>query len=138
VKIGELAARTGVTIDTIRFYERRGVLPAAARRPSGYRDYPDSTVARIQMARDLQQLGFSLDEIIDALRAHEAGGVTCASELWRLTAVLDRIDARIADLRRTRRAVVATIADCSAGQCRFAPVASAAVADRSQPARSAR
>jgi MerR family transcriptional regulator, copper efflux regulator len=138
VKIGEVAARAGVTIDTIRFYERRGVLPAAARRPSGYRDYPDSTVARIRMARDLQQLGFSLDEIIDALRAHDAGGVTCASELWRLGAVLDRIDARIADLRRTRRAVVATIADCSAGQCRFAPVASAAGAGRSQAAGSAR
>jgi DNA-binding transcriptional MerR regulator len=122
VKIGELALRSGVTIDTVRFYERRGVLPAPQRRPSGYREYPDSTVARIRMARDLQQLGLSLDEIIDALRAHDAGDVSCASELWRLAAVLERIDARIAELRRTRRAVAATMADCHAGHCRFATV----------------
>jgi DNA-binding transcriptional MerR regulator len=130
MKIGEVATRSGVTIDTIRFYERRGVLPTPARRPSGYREYPDSTVGRIRMARDLQQLGFSLDEVIDALGAHDAGGATCESELWRLGAVLDRIDARIAELRRTRRAVSATIADCRAGQCRFAPVASPAGADQ--------
>jgi DNA-binding transcriptional MerR regulator len=119
VKIGELAANAGVTIDTIRFYERRGVLPAPQRRPSGYREYPLETVTRIRMARDLQHLGFSLDEIIDALRAHDAGDVTCESELWRLEAVLERIDARIAELRHTRRAVTSTIAECRNGRCRF-------------------
>jgi DNA-binding transcriptional MerR regulator len=119
MKIGEVAADAEVTVDTIRFYERRGVLPVPQRRPSGYRDYPPSTVERIRTARALQQLGFALDEVIDALRAHDSGTATCDSEMWRLEAVVDRIDAKIAELRRTRRTIIATMADCRAGRCRF-------------------
>jgi DNA-binding transcriptional MerR regulator len=119
MKIGEAAAEADVSVDTVRFYERRGVLPAPQRRPSGYRDYPMSTVERIRLARALQRLGFTLDEVVDALRAHDSGTATCATELWRLEAVVERIDARIAELRRTRRAVTGTIAECRAGRCRF-------------------
>lgn len=119
VKIGEVAAQADVSVDTVRFYERRGVLPAPGRRPSGYREYAASTVERIKMARNLQRLGFTLDEIIDALHAHDRGTATCESELWRLEAVVDRIDAKISELRRTRRAITAAISDCHAGNCRF-------------------
>jgi DNA-binding transcriptional MerR regulator len=121
MKIGQVAAEADVSVDTVRFYERRGVLPAPQRRPSGYREYQAATVERIRMARALQHLGFTLDEVIDALRAHDSGDATCDSELWRLQAVVDRIDDKIAELRRTRRAVTATIAECSAGRCRFSP-----------------
>jgi DNA-binding transcriptional MerR regulator len=120
MKIGAVAAEADVRIDTVRFYERRGVLPPPGRRPSGYREYPQSTVDRIRTARALQQLGLTLDEVIDALRAHDSGTATCEGELWRLEAVVDRIDAKIADLRRTRTAITDTIADCRAGNCRFA------------------
>jgi DNA-binding transcriptional MerR regulator len=119
VRIGQVAADAGVSVDTVRFYERRGLLPAPRRRPSGYREYPSSTVERIRMARILQNLGLTLDEIVDALAAHDAGTATCDSERWRLTAVLDRIDGRIADLRSTRRLVAATLRDCDAGRCRL-------------------
>jgi DNA-binding transcriptional MerR regulator len=78
-------------------------------------------VERIRLARELQQLGFTLDEIIDALHAHDNGQTGEAGQLWRFEAVVDRIDARIAELRRTRRAVVDTIAECRAGRCRFKP-----------------
>jgi hypothetical protein len=54
------------------------------------------------------------------LRAHDAGTATCDSERWRLEAVLDRIDAAIAELRQTRHLVTTTMADCQAGQCRLA------------------
>ena len=121
MKIGQVAADADVTVDTVRFYERRGVLPPPERRPSGYREYTPAAVERIRMARTLQQLGFTLDEIIDALRAHDAGETSEASQLWRLEAVVDRIDAKIAELRRTRRAITSTIADCRAGRCRFQP-----------------
>jgi DNA-binding transcriptional MerR regulator len=121
VKIGQVAADAEVTIDTVRFYERRGVLPPPQRRPSGYRDYPAAAVERIRMARALQQLGLTLDEIIEALHDHDAGTATCDNQLWRMEAVLDRIDAKIADLRRTRRAVTRTLAECRAGRCRFNP-----------------
>ena len=76
MKIGELARRAEVTIDTIRFYERRGVLPPAPRRPSGHREYNDAAVERIRLARKMQSVGLSLDEIIDALAAHDTGQAT--------------------------------------------------------------
>jgi DNA-binding transcriptional MerR regulator len=119
MKIGQIAAQADVSVDTVRFYERRGVLPTPRRRPSGYREYPASTVERIRMARTLQRLGLTLDEIIDALHAHDRGTATCESELWRLEAVVDRIDAKISELRRTRRNITAAISDCQAGNCRF-------------------
>lgn len=120
MKIGEVATGADVSVDTVRFYERRGLLPTPRRRPSGYREYPPSTVERIRMARTLQHLGFTLDEIIDMLHAHDTGTATCDSERWRLETVLDRIDTRIAELRSTRRLVTTTIEECRTGRCRFA------------------
>jgi DNA-binding transcriptional MerR regulator len=120
MKIGQVATAAEVSVDTVRFYERRGVLPEPRRRPSGYREYSSSSVERIRMAKLLQQLGFTLEEIIDCLHAHDAGNATCEGEMWRLDAVLGRIDARIAELRRTRRLVTSTMDECRSGQCRFA------------------
>jgi DNA-binding transcriptional MerR regulator len=119
MKIGQVATDADVTVDTVRFYERRGVLPPPERRPSGYREYTPAAVERIRMARSLQQLGFTLDEIIDALRAHDAGQTSEEDQLWRMEAVVGRIDAKIANLRRTRRAITQTLAECRAGRCRF-------------------
>src|SRR6266516_4376669 len=102
VKIGQVAREAGVSIDTIRFYERRGVLPAPERRPSGYRMFTEAAVQRIRTARSLQSLGFTLDEVIDALRAHDAGGATCDSQRQCLEALVDLIDAK-SDLLRLPR-----------------------------------
>ena len=94
MKIGQVAADAGITVDTVRFYERRGVLPAPTRRSSGYREYTPSTVERIRMARALQTLGFTLDEVIEALGAHDSGRrpapASCGG--WRrcLTALMPR------------------------------------------------
>jgi len=119
MKIGQVAQEAGVSVDTVRFYERRGVLPVAQRKPSGYRMFTESTVERIRMAKALQDVGFTLEEVIDALHSHDAGGATCESERWRLEAVVDRIDARIAELNRVRRNALASLADCRAGRCRL-------------------
>jgi DNA-binding transcriptional MerR regulator len=119
VKIGQVADRSGVSVDTVRFYERRGVLPRAQRRPSGYREFDASTVERIRMAKALQELGFTLDEIVDALHAHDAGGATCASERPRLEAVVDRLDAKIAELREARTLAARTLDECRSGRCRL-------------------
>lgn len=120
MNIGELARSADVNIDTIRFYERRGVLPRPDRRPSGYRVYTNATVVRLRLARALQSLGFTLDEIIDALHASDRGGATCETERWRLEAVVGRLDAKISELRRMRREAVEVLDECAAGQCRFA------------------
>jgi len=81
MKIGQVAAEAEVTVDTVRFYERRAVLPPSQRRPSGYREYTSAAVEHIRLTRGLQQPGFTLDEIIDALRAHDAGETTEAGHL---------------------------------------------------------
>lgn len=121
MKIGQVAVEAEVSVDAVRFYERHGVLPTPSRRPSGYREYDASTVQGLRMVRALQQLGFTLEEIIDALRAHDSGTATCAGELSRMEAVVDRIDAKIDELRRTRRSVIAAIEECRTGRCRFMP-----------------
>src|SRR5689334_591855 len=120
MNIGELARSAEVNIDTVRFYERRGVLPSPDRRPSGYRVYSEATVQRLRLARSLQSLGFTLDEIVGAFHASDSGDATCESERWRLEAVLKRLDAKISDLRRTRSELVQALAECEAGSCRFA------------------
>jgi len=121
MKIGQVAADADVTVDTVRFDERRGVLPPPDRRPSGYREYTADAVQRIRMARELQQLGLTLDEVVDALHAHDGGLDGEESQLWRREAVLGRINAKIADLEHTRRTITDTLAECRAGRCRFNP-----------------
>src|SRR4051794_24576399 len=103
MKIGQVADEAGVSVDTVRFYERRGVLPTPDRLASGYRTYAPSTVERIRLARRLQALGLTLDEVIDALHVTDRGGATCASERWRLEGVLERIETKIAELQAVRR-----------------------------------
>ena len=113
-----------MTVDTVRFYERVGVLPAPARTESGYRDYLPDTVERIRLTRELQRIGFTLGDAVDALAAHDAGGATCESERWRLQAVLDRVDAQLAELSALRGRIVDAQAACDAGRCRFRSAAS--------------
>lgn len=119
MKIGEVAQQAGVSVDTVRFYERRGVLPAAQRRPSGYRVFSESAVDRIRTAKVLQDMGLTLDEVIDALHAHDTGDATCDSERWRLEAVVDRVDAKIAELELVRRKTLTILEECRAGRCRL-------------------
>jgi DNA-binding transcriptional MerR regulator len=130
MKIGELAQRSGVSIDAVRYYERRGVLPRAERTASGYRVFDDETVARLDLVRQLQDLGFTLDEVVDALQAHDRGAATCASERWRLELVGDRIDRKVKALQRTRRMIRATLAACDDGCCRLSTVAAQGASDQ--------
>ena len=117
MRIGEVARQAGVSVDTVRFYERVGVLPQAARTASGYRDYAPGTVDRIELTRELQAIGFTLADAVDALAAHDAGGATCDSERWRLEAVLSRVDAKLAELTALRGRIVDARDACVAGRC---------------------
>jgi DNA-binding transcriptional MerR regulator len=117
MKIGQVAGQAGVTVDTVRFYERVGVLPAPARTESGYREYELDTIERIQLTRELQAIGFTLNDTVGALAAHDAGGATCESERWRLDAVLARVDDKIAELTALRGRIVETQDACDRGRC---------------------
>ena len=117
MKIGEVAKQVGVSVDTVRYYERVGVLPPPDRRPSGYREYAPAILDRLRLARELQAIGFTLAEVVDALAAHDAGDATCGSERWRLDVVLQRVDARIAELRALRGRIGEARDACEAGAC---------------------
>jgi DNA-binding transcriptional MerR regulator len=117
LKIGAVAKQAGVSVDTVRYYERRGLLPPAERLPSGYRLYSEAAVDTITLARRLQSLGMTLDEVADALRAHDGGEASCESERWRLVAVSDRTKARIAELTTLQSSIEAVLARCEAGCC---------------------
>ncbi len=121
LKIGELAREAGVSVDTIRFYERRGLLPPPDRRPSGYRVYSAAAAERIRMAKFLQTLGFSLDEIALTLGQIDAGMMSKRHGQAKLTAVLERVERRIDDLKRVRSSIRKVIADCQSGKCQWDP-----------------
>ena len=110
--IGRLAKQAAVGIDTVRFYERRGLLPEPSRTAAGYRLYSDETVARIRFIRRAKSLGFNLDEIGNLLELHDRGGQKSAVK--QLTQrKLEQIDAKIADLSRIRDVLRELEGECS-------------------------
>jgi len=112
LRIGQVAQAAGVNIETIRFYERCGLLADPGRSESGYRAYPPETVGRVRFIKRAQQLGFTLREIggLLALRIDETA--TCEQVRAQAEAKLAEIDAKIADLRRIRAALAALAAAC--------------------------
>lgn len=98
MRIGELARRAGVSPDTLRFYEARGLI-AADRRSNGYRDYPTGELARLALIRQAKALGFSLAEI--GVLLDQIGGEP-AEVAALLQPKLDEIDARIAAMTSLR------------------------------------
>ncbi|HVW29225.1 MAG TPA: MerR family transcriptional regulator [Polyangiaceae bacterium] len=135
LKIGEVARRAGVTVDLVRFYERRGVLPAPSRRASGYRQYSDATVERIRFAKSLQALSFTLDEIADVLRSVDNEVASCERERPRFEAVLARVDQKIGELTTIRRGLLATLKRCRDGSCMLVEDADRARSATSKPGR---
>jgi MerR family mercuric resistance operon transcriptional regulator len=112
VTIGALAKLAAVGIDTVRFYERRGLLPAPGRTTSGYRLYTQDSVARIHFIRRAKRLGFTLDEIQTLLRLQDQGGAK--AEVRELTRhKLIEIDTRIRDLERIRSVLQELARSCS-------------------------
>jgi MerR family mercuric resistance operon transcriptional regulator len=103
--IGQLARRAGVGVETIRFYEREGLISEPPRRPSGYRDYPLESVARIVFIRKAKALGFTLKEINELLDLRVRPRRNCAQVRRSADTKIADIDAKIASLRRMRRAL---------------------------------
>ena len=110
--IGAVAKRVGVAIDTIRYYEREGLLPEPLRRASGYRSYDDSAVRQLRFIRRAKDLGFTLEEIRDllALSADRQRGVRAVKK--RAQERLAAIDARIAELTRVRNGLEQLVDAC--------------------------
>ena len=128
MRMGEVAARVGVHRETLRYYERRGLIPAPPRRPSWYRAYPGETVERVRLIKWAQGLGFTLREIAELGRIprdHMRG--RAAQVRAKAAAKIHEINTKIDHLRAIRRRLQA-IATC---RCRGArPIVSEAVRDR--------
>jgi redox-sensitive transcriptional activator SoxR len=102
VRVGEVAARAGVNVETLRYYERRGLLPEPPRGPGGHRRYDEETVRFLRAIKEAQAVGFTLAEIAELLRATRRSGSPAEALRVRMAAKIDEIDARIGGLRRMR------------------------------------
>lgn len=107
--IGELAARCGVSRDTIRYYERLGLLPRASRTPAGYRQFPPPAVNRVQLVRNAVRFGFSLQQIAGFLRARDAGAAPCRRVRDAAADMLADVERQIAELNQRREAMRETL-----------------------------
>ena len=108
--IGRLAKRTGVNIDTIRYYERNRLLPEPTRRLSGYREYGPADVARLRFIMRAKDLGFSLAEIAELLSLSADRDVRGVKR--RAEAHLEQVEHKIKELQRVRRGLKTLVAAC--------------------------
>jgi len=107
--IGKVAALTGVTADTIRYYERLRLLPRPSRTPAGYRQYSHAVVNRLALVRNAQRFGFSLREIAGFLRVRDSGGRPCHDVRAAAERRLHAVDQQIAELLATRDRMIETL-----------------------------
>ena len=121
LSIGALSQRTAVNIETIRYYERIGILPPPPRTDGGHRLYRDARLRRLIFIRRSRELGFTLDEIRNLLGLVE-GGYTCGEVQGAALAHLKNIRRKIADLRRMERTLAETAARCAGGAAPDCPI----------------
>jgi len=114
IAIGELSRRTGCNIETIRYYERIGLLPTPARR-GRYRSFGLADVARVHFVRRARELGFTLDEVRALLGIASAENMACDVARDIAASHLQQVRARIADLKRMERVLSDTVRACDAG-----------------------
>ncbi|ABL79533.1 MULTISPECIES: MerR family transcriptional regulator [unclassified Nocardioides] len=105
LRAGQVADAVGVNVETLRYYERRGIIAEPDRSPGGHRLYPETTVTTLRVIKAAQSLGFTLDEVADLLEAgrhHHGSGLQSRTE-----AKLAEVDQKIADLKVIRASLVA-------------------------------
>ena len=111
LRSGELARRVGVSADTVRFYDRRGLLPAVARSPSGYRMFPQEALARVQLIQSALSIGFSVSDLAGIFRERERGAAPCRRVRALAAEKLAALEARLRDLQSWRRELRSTLAE---------------------------
>ena len=115
MRIGQVAKEAGVNVETIRYYERRGLMPEPPRRPSGYREYPEDSVARIRFIKGAQELGFSLAEIENLLAMRVSSAVNCEDVRRQAQSKLDEIRVKILSLQQLQGALAELVGACDRG-----------------------
>lgn len=112
LRIGEVAARSGMSIDTLRYYERLGLVPKPARTGSGYRLYEARIVDRLAFIKRAQRFGFSLDEIKQMVQLETAAPQTCSRVLAMIEEKLDDLNCQYEEIKRLRRELLTYKHEC--------------------------
>jgi len=115
LKIGQLAKKAKVKVETVRYYERRGLLPDPPRRESGYRIYSEDDVTRIQFIKHAQKLGFTLNEVSELLSLRVDPDTTCADVRKRAEIKLNDIEGKIRALQQMKIALTRLVKLCKGG-----------------------
>ena len=110
--IGQVARSSGVRTDTVRYYERRGLIPRPPRRESGYRDFSRETVKQIRFIKRAQELGFTLDEVAELLLLRKMNGAECTDILELAQQKVSFIEDKIADLQAMCDALKSLMVSC--------------------------
>jgi DNA-binding transcriptional MerR regulator len=116
MRIGRVASAAGVSIDTLRFYERQGLLGRPRRNFSGYREYPEAVLEHLRFIRDAKELGFTLREIRELLSMGVRSTRECGPVTRKAEARLAALSGEIRRLQRMRRTLVKMVRDCG-GAC---------------------
>ncbi len=121
--IGEVAKRSGIGLETVRFYERKGLIEEPPRTDSGYRQYPAAVVARLHFIKRAKELGFSLKEILELLSLRVDSDTTCADVKKRADLKILDIEQKISILQEMKRALTKLAALCAEnGPIRDCPI----------------
>lgn len=102
LRAGQIAEAAGVNLETLRYYERRGLLAKPQRSPGGHRLYSPETVTALRTIKTAQRLGFSLDEVAELLEVSRSGSRDARGMHTRTVAKLAEVEARLADLKAIR------------------------------------
>lgn len=116
ITIGALARESGVGIETVRFYERKGLLPKPSRRASGYREYTPDDARRIRFIKRAQELGFTLREIQEILELGSSRRSTCSEVKKRADSKIAEVEAKMRDLRQMKKTLEEVSEACGDGK----------------------
>lgn len=114
LSIGTFARQAGVNVETIRFYQRKGLLPEPERPYGGIRRYGEADVARVRFVKSAQRLGFSLEQVAELLKLED--GAQCDDARALAEHKLADVREKLADLRRIESALAGLIEDCCASR----------------------
>lgn len=119
--IGELSQRTGFSHDTIRFYEKKGLISVGKkeRRDNNYKEYSEGVYDRLMLIKTIKGLGFTLNEIDDFVGAWEDEDATCNNLTYHLLDKISRVDSQIQILEAVRSKLSRTLEKCQSNDCEF-------------------
>jgi len=119
--IGEISKQTGLSRDTIRFYEKQGLIrvPAKQRRANNYKEYPENVISKLKLIKSVQELGFTLKEIDTFFSLWQEEDASCKNLVYTLENKIDEIDQQIIRLNQLKNKLNESVQKCRNGQCEF-------------------